>query len=458
MISVQNHLRLLNGNNIIQGSVFILFCFMMSCSGTKSLSDDAKKVKQTRPDNNGMVQKNKMKVDTVSWTEIDRTKDYNERIEDLELVKKDEYNVSLLFPFELEKNNPSDVSDSKHKLGQMANYYAGVKMALQKLEEEGVSLNVNVLDAESGSFDQKLQTCKNADVIIGPRSTEQLSVAANFGKINQIPVISPWKSGSKISRDNPFFIQLESGLKAHFDKIVEHAKAEFDDDQIFLLGRNTKKEDLTYMRYIQSVAAAINRDPGTKPFTEFYVNEDSLKLAEFAFDSIFLEDKTSAFILPNWSFLSDEDFVYNTARKLSGEKGLNNVVFYGMPILLESEKVKFDLYRGLNMRICRSSYVDRSAVTVKEFREDYFNMFGGFPSEEALEGFDMMMFIGRSLFNYGKNFQYFLDSYESSLLQTKFNIVKVFDQQDQEEFKDIQYFQNDHLYILSFENDKFELK
>ena len=159
--------------------------------------------------------------------------------------------------------------------------------------------------------------------------------------------------------------------------------------------------------------------------------------------------------MPHWSFSQDEDFVYNVARKLSGEKGLEDIVLYGMPILYESDRVKFELYRSLQMHICRSSYVDRNSEAVQDFRNAYYDKYSDFPGDEAYEAYDMMIFLGRSLFNYGKQFQYFLDRYEASLLQTRYDIQKVFSEDSGDDFEDIQYFQNKHLFILSFEDDSF---
>jgi len=454
MTSVQNHQRLLNGNKIF---CFIIACLLLSlyaCNGTKKVAN-TKVINPSTSKDKDSVQRGGGKVDTIHWTEIDRTKEYNSTIENLDLEKKDRYKVSLLFPFEIGTSDSRDVMDQQSKLGKMTNYYSGVRMALDQLESEGINLDVDVFDAESGNFDMKLQQCRSSDVIIGPRSREHLSIAANFGKNNNIPVISPWRSSTKTTSDNNFFVQLKTSLRSHFTKIVEHAKAEFSDDQIFLLGRKRTKTDYSYMKYMQQLAAAINNDGNENPLQEFYLDEDSLRLGEFAFDSIFIEDQTTVFLLPNHSFSADEDFVYNTARKMNGEKGLENVILYGMPILLESDKIKFDLHRGLNMRICRSSYVDRNNIQIKEFRKSYFEQYGGFPSDEAMEGFDMMIFIGRSLYNYGRKFQYFLDTYESSLLQTKFDVKKVFKDGAEDNFKNIQYFQNDHLYILTFENNVF---
>ena len=166
------------------------------------------------------------------------------------------------------------------------------------------------------------------------------------------------------------------------------------------------------------------------------------------------EKETYCLILPHWSFSTDEDFVYNVARKLSGEKGENDITLYGMPILFESDKIKFELYRSLNMQVCRSNYVDRNSNVTQEFKEAYYKKFRDFPSDEAFEAYDMMLYLGRNLFNYGRKFHHFVDNYTSELLQTRFDIQKVFEPGD-DSFEDIQYFQNKHLYILSFEDDRF---
>ena len=454
MILVQSRQQQLSGNRIVKCIFGILICGLMACSGTKKLDDSSKVVKPNPSKEEKPEQAAHERMDTISWTEIDRTRDYEKTVQDLEMDKRASYKVSLLLPFELSVSNMPDVSRKDTKLSKLTHYYAGLKMALDKLDEEGVILDLNVVDIESGNFDQKLRECIDSDVIIGPRDTDQLSTTANFGKINEIPVVSPWKTGSKISTENPFFIQMKNSLKRHFEKIVEHAKMNYSDDQIFLLGRK-KKEDMTYMKYIQNVAAAINNDGENQPFQEYFLEEDSLKIGETAFDSIFFDDKASVFILPNWSFTSDEDFVYNTVRKMSGEKGLNEVVLYGMPILFESEKVIFEHYRALNMRVCRSSFVDRNSVASKEFMQEYFRLYNDFPSEDAYEAYDLMIFIGRSLNNYGKKFQFFLDTYESSLLQTKFDIQRVYKNNDTEAINNIEYFQNDHLFILSFIDNRF---
>ena len=439
----------MSGNNM---KFLIVICtavlLLSSCGSGKRSTDTIARKPQPK-----IEKPTVQEVDTIYWTEIDKESEYEKAIEEILMDKRDSYSVKLLFPFEIAKNNKADIYKPETKLGRMVHYYAGVQLALEQLDKEGVTLDVEVIDAESGRFDNKLQYCKEADVIIGPRDSDQLAVVANFGKVNEIPVVSPWKSGAKISTDNPYFIQLKPGLVDHFKKLVDYAVNAHALDDIYILGRKNKREDLTYFRYFQAIAAEILDTDNSKPLQEFYVSEDSLVFGETAFDSLFTEGEKHCLILPHWSFSSDEDFVYNVARKLNGERGMHEIYLYGMPILFESEKLTFDLYRSLNMHICRSSYVDRNSAVTDVFRKAYFDAYRDFPSEEAYEAYDMMLYIGRSLHNFGKGFQYFLDSNTSSLLQTNYDIQKVYG--DGDDFESIQYFQNKHLFILAFENDHF---
>ncbi len=435
--------------------ILILSVLMLiGCGGTKKTTRSKSTTAKPTTKKPRTTRKGTGKVDTVHWTEVDKSKDYYDAIEDLDLEKRSSYDISLFLPLSLGTENSGSSTLPKSKVGMMTQYYAGVMMAANILGEEGIALNMNVFDAESGSFENKLQKCRQSDVIIGPQDKGQLAVAANFGKNNEIPVISPWVTSSKIGKQNPYYIQLLPGQITHYDKIVTDALTNYKADQIYLLGRK-QSLDIKYMRYMQKVGAAINNDGNKKPFKEYYIDEDSLRIGETAFDSIFYEQKTTVFILPHFSFEKDNEFVYNTVRKLSAEKGFENVILYGMPILMDSERIGFEYYRNLNMRICKSSYVDRRSPEVQYFRKQYFEKYKDLPSENAYEGFDMMMLVGRHLYNYGKKFQYYMEDYDVNLLQTRYDIQKVFDKKDGDQFSNIQYFQNKHLYILTFEDDHF---
>ena len=237
MISAPNPQRLLNGSRLYYLLLITLFFGLSSCGGTKKTAQDDTVM---APGRNPIEAKKKttraQELDTIYWTEIDRLAEYEKTIEDLDLDKRPFYNVALLYPFGLDNNILDDANKAVSNLGRITNYYAGTLMALETLEQEDISLQVSVYDAESGDFNLKLQQCNNADVIIGPKDRGQLASTAQYGKNNEIPVVSPWLSSTKVTSDNPYYVQLNPSLKNHMNKIVEDVKDNYENDQVFFIG------------------------------------------------------------------------------------------------------------------------------------------------------------------------------------------------------------------------------
>ena len=190
---------------------------------------------------------------------------------------------------------------------------------------------------------------------------------------------------------------------------------------------------------------------------EFMLSQDSIDIGETAFDSIFVVDKTNVMIIPNWSF-KDEAFVYGALRRLSVEKGITDVVVYGMPIMIESDKINFDQYNSLNMRVARSKFVDEYDGDVARFKRDFVNKYGALPTDDAFEGYDNLMFIGRNLKKHGKNFQYFLNKDQGYYLQAKYNVEATRKDSPDDRLQKINYFENKNVDIIEFKNNRFARK
>ena len=459
MISVPSLLPRLNGSKIF----ILILCSIViySCGGVKKAVDN------NATDNNQSNASNTQvkEVDTIEWTRVSPSVSppISGNEVNIESRKKDIYNIALLFPFGTSEFNFSNREvDPDSDQFRFLNYYGGVKMALYELESKGMKFNVNVYDTESnqGAVSSTLlqSNLRNADAIIGPYSSDNLKKAASFAKEQEIPLISPWRASTNITDENPYYIQLRPNLTSYYYALVEDALKDFDSDQVFLVKRN-KESDQKRVDRLQTYIKDIG-GPAAPSFNEFEVNEDSLRLGETAFDSIFFEDRTSVFIIPNWSFRADEDFIYSCLRRLNVEKGVNNVVVYAMPIVIDSEKMDFNFYRNLNMRVARSKYVDIHNEEVQGFKRRYYNQFYDLPSQDAYEGYDVMTFVGSSLYEYGKSFQYFLGDDSKDYLQMSFDIQKRIDDPDPEflDPADFSYFENVHLDIYEFVEDRFVKK
>ena len=450
MILVQNRLPLLNGN---KSFLLLVLCMLLvsSCIPKKTVTNNQGPRTTTQPTTKPGP---KSKVDTIRWTEEVLVNDgsiINETPKEI----KSSYQITLLFPFESARYEPEQFLDKESTETRFANYYNGVRLALEKLESEGASFTVKVLDSESGNFTSKLKSLDDQDIIIGPYNRDQLKETATFCRKNEIVNVSPWQASSKIASDNPYHIQLRPNQTAYYDAMLSHALRKYSADQIFMIGRETSRDKGRINYFQQTAKAILNDQSATKPLNEYFVEMDSLINDATTYDSIFVENKTNVFLFPQWSS-DDESFLYSCLRKLAIEKGSNDFVVYGMPIMIDSDKITFDFFQNLDIHCTRAKWVDKADPKVVDFRQFYYQRYNALPEDDALDGYDMMMFIGSNLSKDGKTFQYTLDNDRSDYLQTSYDIQKVTLEKGAQldNFNQIDYFENRQLDIIRFRQDR----
>jgi len=462
MISVPNPRQLLNGNRIL---VWVLMIFIFSSCGI--FQDSRTKKKPTRYKKHKPVKKPvPEKVDTISWdTEVSEIPALPE--EDLHRKYgsefKDFYRVALILP--LKPNTyVEDLSDLKSDLSyRFINYYGGVQLALEDLSEMGMNLEVEVINSSLKSNDGR--KCMNKlnkidpDLIIGPYERDLLKEIASYGKRKEIPVISPWQSSTKITRSNPYYVQLKPDIKTYYKELVKNVDKRFIPGQVYLIGRDRSSVEKNRIKYLQEVhEQGYESFQKTDPYKVYYVEDDSLSQGVTAFDSLFIDQfyNEIAVVIPNWSF-RDEQFIYSCLRKLNAEKNNIRVNVYGMPIVLDSDKIGYNLYKSLNVKLVMDGYVDSNNPEISKFQKRYFNQFNALPIDDAFKGYDMMNYIGLNLAKHGTKFQYFLsDSYQDFLQTSYLMQSRLLDETIKAEDLDaVDYFENGHVDIWEFKYNGF---
>ncbi len=471
MILAPNHPRLLSGSKILL--LFSTTLFLLSCSTSKTVYTPSRvSTPKETP-----VKQDVPLVDTVKWEIVDeevKPPIQNDEIDIIPQEKKDVYNVALMIPFEANKPDANTRATSDNsRTNRFVSFYAGTILALTQLEQEGLNLNVDVFDtqrsADKVKSDLKSFRMQNMDALIGPYATRSnkdgLIAAAEFGKENEITVVSPWYASSSLAKENPFYVQLRPNTADHFQKIMAHAKANFDDSEIVLVGRDQddpkrRRSDENIIKYLQKVHKETSKDNSPDDLRVFRVQVDSLLNGETAYDSIFYETGRKAIIFPFYSSSGDGDFMYNCLRRINGEKSLEPVHVYTMPLALDSDQIGFNLFRNLNMKVCRSKFVDKQNADVRAFEREYYNRYGTIPNDDAYHGYDVMYFVGKNLMEYGRNFQFFVDE-SQQFLQSSFRLegVPINETDPELESKaldNINYFVNKHLDIIEFQGENFK--
>ncbi|MBK6566025.1 MAG: hypothetical protein IPG18_12700 [Saprospiraceae bacterium] len=468
MTSVQNLLLPLNGNRVYLILIFLMW-LGLGCSpkttippSNKVVQQATKNIKDTVPEE--IVQKY---PDTLVWKNVSdqyppiispEEINIQEKVipsyskgEKVFLKKK--YFLSLLIP--LKSNQYTNSSLASNRFVQ---FYAGALLALEDLERNNLHLEINITDTEYPGFSaQKFMDSidyTKTDLIIGPFEREDLKIVTGEALKKQITVISPWQTSTKIAKENDFYVQLKPNLKEHFIKITENVCSLYNRGEVTVITHNNQ-EGKAWFNYFSETAQKIT---GNKSYlNHFTVSEDSLQSPNTAFVRMFSTNPPKAVILPYYSY-NDEEKLYSVVRRLSADKGKKEVVVYGMPLLHDSERIDYEYYSTLNVRIAISDFMDESKYEVKNFKKRYYDMFGEIAGHDAVKGYDVFMFIGKNLEEYGSKFQEHIISQRQNYLMSDFEIHKsVSDEEKSRVNIDFDFFENKQIQIIEFRDSGFKV-
>lgn len=452
MISALSHQLRLSGSKLCL--LVFLFFGLASCGSTKKIPTRTKSSTTNTRKPKTKRSKTRVKKDTVQWKEVNTSIKKGKTSTKTKYGtndKKSHYDVAMLIPLEANRSGGNK---------RMVNYYAGVKMALDKLDEEGASLTLHTTDVSStGSITSRLRDINRngVDVIIGPYAKADLKAAAEFARKEEITLVSPWIAlSSKTIKGNPQYIQMKPSQLDHYEKMIEHVSENYKSSQVVLLGQEGNTTDQKRSRYLQKLGRTYYKSSQKNPFQEFYISKDSLMESRMLYIDYLQPGQTTVFVIPQTNS-RDEDFVYGAMRRLTAEKGESNVVVYGMPIVKNSDRITFDNYHGTNAHVVTSSFVDAENPEIKDFKSQYFRRYGAIPDEAAYEGYDMMLYVGRALMKHGSSFQYKMDQDYDKLLQTRISLSPKYAKGNENlsSAKGINYFVNKHIDVIKFKDSRF---
>lgn len=490
MILAQNHQRLSNGNNIL-ALAFILIISLSSCELFKTAQNGEDIADNNKEELDAVTGKKVYnpetgrwetveefpveKIDTVVWKDVPPSSyppivsdgsnkiDVNSTevigVDDIGSEKLSSYNVAMMLPFLSQRFSATDTEIYDNSLWAIQ-YYAGAKMALDKLEEEGIKLNVSVLDTEASPYrtDDLLRTSSdllNAHLIIGPYRKENLAKVANFAKQNNISFVSPHSASANITQKNPNYIQVSPTLRTHCESIMAHALDNFSVENIVLVSRENEKEKARLAFFYDQYSADTEGKGLPEDLEELTIPDKTYSFADLDLKPYLEGRDTTVFIVPSWS----ENYIYALLHKIEDTRTENNhVVVYGMPQWINFEKVEYEYYEKLNVRVTSGTFINRLSSEAQSFKRSFFERYGVVPNSEAYLGYDVMLYFGRMINKYGTKFQYYLDKepiQEALLTEFWFN-RRLSPSPINEEQMSIERFENSYVNLLEFKDYYFQ--
>lgn len=151
--------------------------------------------------------------------------------------------VALLLPFMI-----NDVDKQDATINKFVEFYEGFLLGVNKLKDEGMSVELSTYDIEKSEEKvkevlQKNSNIRKADLIIGPAYTSQVKTVADFAQANNIPVVVPFSSKIEALSSNPYIYQNNCPMQKQYVQASKLFLKNFSDKNIIIVHFNNDLND-----------------------------------------------------------------------------------------------------------------------------------------------------------------------------------------------------------------------
>lgn len=460
MILVQNHQRLLNGNNFL--ALLVIIFGITSCGAKKITSTQRIEVVEINAKSNQLnfnsaeekkryddsIAKNATVFDLDVPTKIESIKDSIKVIYDgLPKVLNNDpnriHNIAVIVPFNLDQIPLGQyVDDSTKQLAidskNAVEFYLGCQMARQKFKSSQLKTNVYFLDDKNDSltfnklFNQK--PFPNVDYVVGPIGYKNLKLAADLAKTNQISLISPFANSMYI-KENAYYYNANASLKTQYSFIIDYIKTNFPSATLEVIfdGKDSTAESINILKNMSS-----------ETLGDLQVKYVSLKSTDDVTKSMIQADTLSKrFVL---IYSSKDVYIKSIIAKL---KSIKNDLQIFTSSCIKNTKALADIKYPHDIYTVYPYKTDNvnNSVFSDQFEEKYKKK----PTEIAFQAYDLMMHLFNMM---DKNQSIFDNTYNNSIdfdnTSTKYQFKQVTNKAG-----NIDYYDNSFMYLYKYQSGNF---
>jgi hypothetical protein len=343
--------------------------------------------------------------------------DFNIRLEqhdplkDTVSLKKDSYNVGVFFPFFVDEVDYEEESSNSFVIA----LYQGIKVAVAELANRGININLFAYDTKKDPVTTaallEQEEIKSMDLIIGPLYAATIPLVADFAQTYQINLFNPLSENTDVVGDNPFVFLFKSSLATQARRAAEFTLQDSNKELNVGIVYGTSKADIaqahTYKQYIEhstekEVALMLSVAPEEAQGFLNTLKEASEVVGEVQKEAtkelVNLEDLTHIYVASK-----DELIVANMLSAIATLKHPPHII--GHAAWLHHSSFTFDQLQQHRLSLVAPDYIDYEKAGIHHFRSDFYDHFAQYPTTYACTGYEMMLFLGDMLAQYGVYFQ-----------------------------------------------------
>ena len=163
--------------------------------------------------------------------------------------------VSLLMPLYLGQIN--EISTTKFDVEQRGRksyrqfeyiqFYEGVQMGLEKLQQRGLNVRLNVVDVpgnDSRSVEQAWRShgVGQSDVVLAMLQKEAFARASELAREEQVFLVNPLSGRGEIVTGNPYVVKCQPSVKARVESLLSYMRGAKPDAHLFVIHSKSTAE------------------------------------------------------------------------------------------------------------------------------------------------------------------------------------------------------------------------
>lgn len=320
--------------------------------------------------------------------------------------------VSVVMPLNLSKLN--EISTSKfdieqrgkkeYKVFEFIQFYEGILMALEELQNQGLDIVLNVVDLTSDKDEDVVaafnsHNVANSDFVVALLVKKPFAKLAELAKQHQVFVINPFSSRVEVVNDNPYVVKCMPSIEGTVKGLLDIVAKQHKGGNLYVLHSNSKSiatDEKVFRDELQRQLEARKNIKYT--FFDWAANAKLLSTLKTTNDNV---------IISIYDQDRNKNTVYATTllNRLSALNKNVPVLMTTSNFLSEYPNVDFEQLQHLNYTTVTMGYLDYNNQKHRDFIDTYKDKFRTEPNTlYAGVAHDIMLYFCTALWNQGAEF------------------------------------------------------
>jgi LysM repeat protein/ABC-type branched-subunit amino acid transport system substrate-binding protein len=306
--------------------------------------------------------------------------------------RRDVYSIGLLLPFMAEPADTIGLTAREKRLQSVAlQLYRGASMALDTLEERGLSADVHTFDlADDRSRARQLTggaALSEMDLIVGPAFRDPLHEVSSWASEKGTHVVCPVPQANKVLLASPNMSKAYPSELTMWEGVGRFVAKTHRNDHVILVATN----DVEDLKRIQAFRTAYRTERGDS-VAEYDAKSRSLS----GIGKMLKSAGTNVLVVP-----SADRLLLTT---MFGQLGNNQVVVYGTEDWEDNGTIEPASRNRYRIRYPKAVFADYGDPKVIDWVEAFRRRFRTEPDEFGFLGYSMMLYYGQGLIEHGRQF------------------------------------------------------